>query len=123
MNGSELPEFPVLELKLSFEEEFALAYTFPKELSELDQEDLIRKLLEVAANIFAVKNLFPGVLKSKLTGEACELIPISLSQRFVLEKCAREAKTATIHQLMELVIELKRQEMIYANCLKKLREK
>jgi hypothetical protein len=116
-------DLPALELKLSFEEEFALAYTFPKELSELDREDLIRKLLEIAANIFAVKNLFPGVLKSKRTGEACELVPISLSQRFFLEKCAREAKTATIDQLMEFAIELKRQEMIYAKCLKNLREK
>lgn len=118
----DVPKLPALEFKLSFEEEFTLAYVFPKELSKLDKEDLIRKILEITANILAVKNLFSGFLKSKCTGEALELVPISLSQTFFLERCAREIKTETFAQLIEQAVELKRQEMIYVNCFKKLKE-
>lgn len=118
------PELPALELKLSFEEEFALAYTFPKELSELDREALVCKLLEIAANVCSTRNLFSDLLRSNCTGESCKsTTPISLSQKFFLEQCAREARTAPIDQLTELAIGLKRQEMIYVNCLNNLKKK
>lgn len=121
MNAPELPE---LKLKLSFEEEFSLAYTFPKEFSELDRDALVCKLLEIAANVCSTRNLFSDLLRSNCTGESCKSItPISLSQKFLLEQCAREAQTASTGELTALAIELKRQEMIYVNCLNNLRKK
>lgn len=115
---------PELPLKLSFEEEFILIHIFPKELKQFDQEILIEKLLEMIASICVKKNLFSSLLKSNWTGRACEPIDstISLSQEFLLEQCAREVKTATTDQLIELMIALKRQEMIYGNCLNYLKK-